>query len=171
MASFKLAPFWRYYGGKFRSAPRYPQPAYDTIIEPFAGAAGYALRHHDRKVLLVERYPIVAELWRFLIAVKESEILRIPEVEHVDSLPSWIPQGGRILVGFSMNSAVTAPRKSLSAGRIKLRAMGRNFEGWNAAQRERVASQLHCIRHWRIIEGEYTLAPDVRATWFVDPPY
>jgi 16S rRNA G966 N2-methylase RsmD len=70
-----------------------------------------------------------------------------------------------------MNNAVTAPRKSLSAGRIKLRAMGRKFEGWSVAQRERVASQLRCIRHWKIIEGDYTLAPNDRATWFVDPPY
>jgi hypothetical protein len=27
------------------------------------------------------------------------------------------------------------------------------------------------IRHWKIIEGDYTAAPDVRATWFIDPPY
>jgi hypothetical protein len=32
-----LRPFWRYYGGKWRAAPRYPAPRYDTIIEPFAG--------------------------------------------------------------------------------------------------------------------------------------
>jgi hypothetical protein len=34
-----LRPFWRYYGGKWRAAPRYPRPTHDTIIEPFAGAA------------------------------------------------------------------------------------------------------------------------------------
>jgi hypothetical protein len=27
------------------------------------------------------------------------------------------------------------------------------------------------IRHWRVTEGDYTKSPDVRATWFVDPPY
>lgn len=39
-----LKPFWRYYGGKYRAAPRYPVPLHRTIVEPFAGAAGYSLR-------------------------------------------------------------------------------------------------------------------------------
>ena len=37
--------------------------------------------------------------------------------------------------------------------------------------KERVASQLEYIRHWTVIEGDYTAAPDVAATWFIDPPY
>ena len=49
-----LRPFWAYYGGKWRAAPRYPRPMHDTIIEPFAGAAGYSLRYPDRNVVLVE---------------------------------------------------------------------------------------------------------------------
>lgn len=31
--------------------------------------------------------------------------------------------------------------------------------------------QVGKIRHWRIIEGSYESAPDVEATWFIDPPY
>lgn len=37
--------------------------------------------------------------------------------------------------------------------------------------RKRVADQVPAIKHWRIIEGDYTAAPDVEATWFVDAPY
>jgi len=48
----KLRPFWRYYGGKFRAAPRYPTPTHKTIVEPFAGAAGYSLRVDDLRVHL-----------------------------------------------------------------------------------------------------------------------
>lgn len=166
-----LRPFWRYFGGKYRAAPRYPAPRYGTIVEPFAGAAGYSLRYPTRCVVLVERYPVVAELWRYLIAVPASEVRRIPLVDSVDDLPAWVPDGGRALVGFAMSSAVTSPRRQLSAGKIKLRAMGRRFEGWSEAQRERVASQVGAIRHWQIVEGDYTAAPDVEATWFVDPPY
>ena len=33
-------------------------------------------------------------------------------------------------------------------------------------------SRLPFVKHWEIIEGDYTLAPnDVEATWFIDPPY
>jgi hypothetical protein len=166
-----LKPFWRYYGGKFRAAPRYPAPEHTTIVEPFAGAAGYALRYPDRRVILVDKYPTICEMWRFLISARPSEIRRIPEVEDVDDLPGWVPAGGRFLVGFAMNSACSTPRKTLSAGRKRLRALQRQFEGWTPALRERVASQVDRIRHWIVIEGNYTVAPNLRATWFVDPPY
>lgn len=166
-----LKPFWRYYGGKFRAAPKYPEPDHKTIIEPFAGAAGYSMRYPDRNVILVEKYPIIAEMWRYLIAVSPDEVRLIPEVEHVDDLPSWVPFGARYLIGFCMNDATTSPCKQLSAGKKKLREMGRRFEGWCSARRERVASQVEQIKHWRIIEGDYTSAPEVEATWFIDPPY
>ncbi len=167
-----LRPFWRYYGGKWRAAPRYPTPRHRTVIEPFAGAAGYALRWGvDRDVVLVDKYPTIAAIWRWLIAVDPVEVRAIPEVDDVDDLPEWVPQEARWLVGFTMNSACSTPRRTLSSGRRKLRAMHRQYEGWTAAMRERVATQVSLIRHWQIIEGDYTLAPDIEATWFVDPPY
>jgi site-specific DNA-adenine methylase len=166
-----LKPFWRYYGGKYRAAPRYPKPQHKTLIEPFAGAAGYSLRYPDLEVVLVDAYPVIAEMWRYLITTPAAEIRSIPYVESVDDLPSWVPQGARYLVGFTMNAATVSPCRVLSSGRKKLREMGRKYEGWSEAMRERVASQVERIRHWRVIEGDYTQAPDVEATWFVDPPY
>jgi site-specific DNA-adenine methylase len=166
-----MKPFWRYYGGKFRAAPRYPKPLHRTIVEPFAGAAGYSLRYHDHDVVLVERYAVVAEIWRFLIGSSPSDIRKIPEVEDVDELPSWVSEGGRALVGFCMNDAATSPCKRISKGRLKLRGMGRHFEGWCRARIELIASQVDLIKHWKIIEGDFELSPSARATWFVDPPY
>ena len=166
-----LKPFWRYYGGKWRAAPRYPEPDHRVIVEPFAGAAGYSLRYPDQRVVLVEKYPTIAEMWRYLIKALPSEIRRIAEVQHVEDLPRWVPQGARSLVGFAMNSGASAPCKMLSAGRLKMRSMGRALEGWTPKLRGRVASQVEFIRHWKIIEGDYTRAPDVSATWFVDAPY
>jgi hypothetical protein len=166
-----LRPFWRYYGGKWRAAPRYPRPEHDTIIEPFAGSAGYSLRYPDRKVILVDCYPVVAEIWRYLIAVSPSEILRIPTVDAVDDLPGWVPLGARYLVGFAMNDATTSPHRTLSAGCRRLRETGRALTGWYESRRSLVAAQVAAIKHWQVIEGDYTRAPDVRATWFIDPPY
>lgn len=167
----RLAPFWRYYGGKFRAAPKYPKPEHGIIIEPFAGAAGYSLRYNDRNVILIEKYPVIAGMWKYLINVSESEILSIPDAEAVDDLPSWVPQEARWLVGFCMNDGAAAPCKRLSSGRKELRDMGRRYEGWCETRREIIAGQLRLIRHWKIIEGDFANAPDVAATWFVDPPY
>lgn len=180
MASIRpgaLKPFWRYYGGKWRAAPKYPAPLHDTIIEPFAGAAGYSCNYPDRRVVLVEKYPVVASMWRYLIAARAEEIRAIPEVQHVDDLPAWVPQEARWLVGFWMNAACVAPCKSLSAGRIKMRAGSypgktpSRLEGWSPEVRERVANQVDRIRHWQIIEGDWDEAPIERATYFIDPPY
>lgn len=167
----RLAPFWRYYGGKFRLAPKYPAPLHDTIVEPFAGAAGYAMRYHDRKVILVDKYPVVAEMWRWLIGASRADVLAVPCVEAVADLPASVPAGARYLVGFCLNAAAASPCTVLSAGRKKMAALGRHFEGWNEAHRERVANMVGLVKHWQIIEGDYTAAPDVEATWFIDPPY
>ena len=56
-----LIPFFSYFGSKHSFATEYPAPVYDTVIEPFAGSAAYAHAHHDRRVILIERYDIVAE--------------------------------------------------------------------------------------------------------------
>lgn len=166
-----VRPFWNYYGGKWRAAPRYPAPAHDTIVEPFAGAAGYSLRYHARRVVLVERYAVIAEVWRYLIAVRSAEVRAIPAVDRVDDLPSWVPQGARDLVGFNLNSGTASPRRRLSSGLARLRTLGRKLAGWSAERRDMIASQVDHIRHWRVIEGDYSEAPDMAATWFIDPPY
>lgn len=46
---------WTYYGTKKRIAKNYPAPIYDTIIEPFAGAAQYSLYGDNwkKKVILL----------------------------------------------------------------------------------------------------------------------
>lgn len=167
-----LRPFWRYYGGKWRAAHRYPPPTYSCIVEPFAGSAGYALRHSDLQVVLCDKDPCIAGIWRYLISATSSEIERIPLVDTIDDLPGWVPQEGRDLVGFWLSAAVTSPRRTLSAGNVKLRAMGKTMIGWCERSRERVASQVGKIKHWRIVEGSYTDLPDAQCcTWFVDPPY
>ncbi len=172
LASPRLRPFWRYYGGKWRAAPRYPAPRYRTIVEPFAGSAGYALRYHDRDVLLVDCDPVIAEIWSYLIHAPSAEIRRIPCVEDVGDLPSWVPQGARYLVGFAMNAATTHPCKTLSSGRKQLAAMGRVYEGWTEAQRASVANAVGHIRHWRVKCIDYDSAEyPAEATWFIDPPY
>lgn len=171
--TYPIKPFWSYYGGKFKVAPRYPEPKYDTIIEPFAGAAGYSTRYYYKQIILVEKYPVIAEMWRFLISSNRDNILSIPLVENIDDLPPNTPVGAKYLVGFSLNDATVSPANTLSSGRKKLALMGRKFQGWNKAKRLRIANQVELINHWIIIEGDYSVIGSYsdKATWFIDPPY
>lgn len=172
VAETSLAPFWRYLGGKRRTAKRYPAPRYDTIIEPFAGSAGYSLCYASRRIILVERYAVIAEIWRYLIKVKASEIHRLPLVDSVDDLPTRTPQAARDLIGFCLNAATTTPCRNLSAGFRRQRIEHPSWSaGWDELHRARVAAQVEQIRHWTIIEGDYTVAPTILATIFVDGPY
>lgn len=164
-----LRPFWSYYGGKWRAAPRYPRPVHDIIIEPFAGAAGYSLRYPDRKIVLVEKNPKVAATWRYLLRVSSEEVRALPMVaadETVDDLP--VCEEARLLIGWWLNKGAAVPRKRPSSW-MRFGMHSPSF--WGPEVRERIASQVDRIRHWCLIEGDYTEAPDVEATWFIDPPY
>lgn len=167
-----LRPFFSFYGGKYRAAPHYPRPAHKLIIEPFAGSAGYAMRYPDLDVVLVERDPVLAAVWRYLLTATPSEIRRLPLYGEgwstTDDLD--VSDGARYLIGLWLNKGMTGPCKRPSAW-MRNSLPGRLETYWGAGARERVASQIERIRHWRLIEGDYTAAPDAEATWFIDPPY
>lgn len=165
-----LRPFFCFYGGKWRIARTYPPPEHDLIVEPFAGAAGYATRYADRRVLLVEKDPEIAALWAYLTRVSPEEVRRIPLLGHdqtVDDLRGAPPEA-KSLVGFWLNKGSAAPRRRPSAW---MRSSTRPKSYWSEEVRDRIASQLCAVRHWRVLHASYADAPDVEATWFVDPPY
>ncbi len=167
-----IGPFWRYYGGKWRAAPRYPAPQRQTIVEPFAGAAGYACRYWWHDVVLIDRSPIIAGIWRYLIATSAEEILALPDLPegvNVDTLN--VCQEARWLIGFWLNTATTSPGKTAGARAREYGDDVSNWAGWGDTARSRIARDVDRIRHWRILEGDFTDAPDVSATWFIDPPY
>lgn len=162
-------PFFTFYGGKWRAAPHYPKPIYDTVIEPFAGAAGYAVRHYDRDVILIEKDPEIAALWRYLIAVDRAEIEALPLIrmdQSVDDLD--VNSAARTLIGFWLNKGTASACKTPGAW---MREGLRPKSFWGPEIRERIAGQVDRISHWRVIEGGYESAPEIEATWFIDPPY
>jgi len=153
-----LKPFFRFFGGKWRAvhAGLYPQPLHSRICEPFAGSAGYALHYPHHDVTLVDRDPVIAGIWRWLISSTPDEVRSIPLVDSVDALPEWVPLGARDLIGFSMNGATSSPRRTLSASARKLREAGRTLYGWTHELRERVATQVPFIKHWHVHEADPT---------------
>ena len=55
-----------YYGSKSKIVGYYPPPKYGKIIEPFAGSARYSLKYWQNDVLLVDKYPVIVEVWNYL---------------------------------------------------------------------------------------------------------
>lgn len=166
-----IRPFFGFYGGKWRDALKhYPAPQHDTVIEPFAGSAGYALRYFDRRVVLCEIDPVLAGVWRYLISVRSREILSIPDLhpdQTVEDLP--ICEEARWLVGMWLNRGVSAPRRSPSRW---MRDGIRPGSFWGARVRQTIARQVEAIRHWKVHNCNYSkLRYSKTATWFVDPPY
>jgi hypothetical protein len=166
----KMVPFFCFFGGKFRAAPRYPKPAFGKIVEPFAGAAGYSVRHYTADVRLVDTDPMIVGLWKYLIGVSADEVRRLPLLENdqtVDDLGD-APQEARHLVGFWLNKGTAQPRLSPSAW---MRSKQRPRAYWGVEVRERIATQVQHIRHWKVQHGSYTSVPNPDATWFIDPQY
>jgi len=167
-----LHPFFSYFGSKYRMAKHYPKPKYDTIIEPFAGAAGYSLLYPTKKVVLYDNYEPVVSLWDYLIKVKKEEIMGLPLSangghkfckEHPVS-DCNIAEEAKILIGFWLTESQTSSsRYPLSKSR------GGN---WTERKRNMLSDQVDCIKHWKIINKSYDeIEYNQKCTWFIDPPY
>ncbi len=162
-----LRPFFSYFGSKWRLARKYGAPQRQLLIEPFAGAAGYATYWGAEEVLLIDHNPTVVETWRYLMTATPADIRALPAVvQCVDDFD--LPKGAKNLIGYWLRPSCATPAKTAGKWAVK---HAHQCSVWGAPIRERVASQLHALAGWKIQEGKYTQAPDVEAHWFVDPPY
>jgi hypothetical protein len=150
---------WYFYGRKKKFVHSYQSPRHPLIIEPFAGSASYSL-HGDnwrRKVILVERDPHLAALWRWLI--KEAT------VQDLLDFPDPVlgePTSELLHILHSASKRWWQYRN--------IKATPQLMSAWSA-NKKLMASCVPKVKHWEILEGDYTIAPDENATWFVDPPY
>jgi site-specific DNA-adenine methylase len=151
-----------YYGSKSKLVEYYPPPKHNRIIEPFAGSARYSLHHWKNDVLLVDKYPVVVELWKWLINATKNDILDLPILKKGDDIREIeMPNEARYLIGFSINKGSSAPRNVVTEW---------GEPGWNFT-RKNIAENLYKIKHWQIINCHYNELPNDNATWFIDPPY
>jgi hypothetical protein len=164
-----MRPFFSFFGSKWRVALHYPQPTYNTIIEPFAGSAGYSLRYPEWQIKLFDADPVICELWGYLIHVSPAEIRRLPvQFDHIDDLN--LCQESKSLIGFWLNKGTTVPSKSASKWMREYQSCQPGTY-WGEKIKERIALQVPLIRHWTIAHASYHTIPDQFATWFIDPPY
>jgi hypothetical protein len=130
------------------------------------------MEYPDRDVLLVERDPVVAAVWRWLLTVTPEALRALPDVPHGATLndPAYAGLAAveRAFIGFHLGAGEVRPRHQWSSW------WATHNRGWSAHRRAVLAGQLGRIRHWRLAEGDYSTAADLvdgPATWFVDPPY
>lgn len=150
---------WSYYGSKSKIVKYYPEPKHNKIIEPFAGTARYALRYWDRSVLLVEKYDVIYNIWKYLQSASTKDILSLPDIEPKQMIPKtgFDPADHLMYFCAARGNALTGHK----AG---------SFCGWNRNKKE-IADKLYKIKHWEIILGDYKDLENKNATWFIDPPY
>lgn len=164
-----MKPMFSYLGAKYRLAVKYGAPRHETVIEPFAGSAAYSLYWEPKRVILCDINPVITGIWRYLITAKEKEILTLPDdFNHVDELD--IPTPAKHLIGFWIGKGKATPGLSRSTWGRQYKDSG-DCKVWGEQVRQRIATNLPKIRHWEVIDGDYTLCPEIKAHWFIDPPY
>ncbi len=151
-----------YYGAKHGLARRYPPPVGGVVVEPFAGSAAYSV-HHAAKldhVLLYDIDPAVVALWHELQTMTPAD---------VDRIGAQVVRGERfthpLLAGLAGGTTMAATL----AGKSRV-VTPRMVTDWPSVRR-RILNALPHISRWEIRHGTYADAPDIEATWFVDPPY
>lgn len=153
-----------YYGAKHKLARLYPPPTHDTIIEPFAGAAGYSCYWASRRValnvMLFDLNPYIVALWHRLQHMTAAEV----DAAIDDALAS--ERTREPLLAFMGGGSTIA---GIIAGRD--RQVTPRMREDNHIIRRRIKRVLPYIADWSITHDSYLNCPNMEATWFVDPPY
>ena len=160
-------PLFKWFGSKWNASKHYPKPVYDTIYEPYAGSAGYALRYADRKVWIREDNHNLLCLWGWLIGCATEAMIR--------EIPINIPEGTDIrALGLSRNQSLLLKhwQRTNNLGECWTISPWGNKPGqWTANTRARVAEEVYAVKHWRLLGNRMSVDFEERMTYFVDPPY
>lgn len=151
-----------YYGSKSKIVDYYPPPKHKRIIEPFAGSARYSLKYWQNDVLLVDKYPVIVEVWNYLKNASEADIKGLPKLDTGQTIDDYdLSDIERKFMGFMVQDGTTGMRRTASYFAVK--RMDEKFDF--------IIKNLHKIKHWEIKLGSYDELENVEATWFIDPPY
>jgi hypothetical protein len=153
-----------YYGTKKKIAKFYPEPKFDTIIEPFAGSAQYSLfgNNWERNVILYDKYDKVYLSWKYLIESSIEDINGLPDLVeglNLDTLNISLEE--KSLLGFYANPASAVPKKTVTK---------RGEKSW-IRHKKYLIDNHNKIKHWKIFNEVYQNIENINATWYIDPPY
>ena len=145
-----------YPGRKGRTAASYPAPQYPIVVEPFAGSMAYTLHHRPPFAIGIEADPEIHALWHRLCDMTPADIAAFPEPQPgVLATDRWVLLA--ITSGQAYRQSRTMNDFTIAQFR-KLRALALRHHDY---ARTSVIYRL----------GDYREAPDIEATWYLDPPY
>jgi hypothetical protein len=126
------------------------------------------LKYWDREIILVDKYDVIIRIWKWLQQCSPGDIKRLPRKLHkgmnIDEI-KFDCEEAKLLMGFLVSKAVESPRRKVT----DWVAVGRpNFANYLI---QKISSNLHKIKHWKIKHGSYEDIENQQATWFIDPPY
>jgi len=154
-----------YYGTKKKISKYYPNPKFDIIIEPFAGAAMYSLygNNWEKNVILYDKYDKVFLAWDYLINdALLSDITNLPNLTEGLNLNDLNLSDKEIaLLGFYANPSSAVPKKTVTQ---------RGEKSWGR-HKKYLMDNLYKVKHWKIYNDTYVNIPNTIATWYIDPPY
>ncbi len=170
-------PLFKCFGSKWLSSKTLPPPEKALICEPFAGGAGYSLRHCHKKASLFETDLNVYGLWDWLIKRATQQLIL--------DIPVGVPAGTDIrTLGLSDGQSLLLKhwQRTNNVGNCwTISGWGHLPGQWTANTRARIAEEFQAVKHWdvrsssgvRVIEAQVEdcdiTSSDV--TWFIDPPY
>lgn len=153
---------FNYYGTKSKLAALYDDPIYDTIIEPFSGAAAYSLygNRWEKEVILYDSNPKIYAVWRYLIEATPNDILSLPDLSRGQKVTDFnLSDGERWLIGFCINRGSSCPKITVG-----------EWSSWNKKKLQ-LSTDVHKVKHWAVFNSSYESCLNRKATWFIDPPY
>ncbi len=153
-----------YYGSKSKVIQCYPKPKHKKIIEPFAGSARYALRFFECDVTLNDSYEAIINIWKWLQKCSVDDIKRLPNPKPREDIRNYTfdCDEAQMLMRFMIGGGLAWPQWIVSP---------QGFGGGVASSKKTIVNNLHKIKHWKIVCGDYRDLENDEATWFVDPPY
>lgn len=142
-----------YFGRKATLAPSYPGPTYPLVIEPFAGSMAYSLHHQPDLAIGIERDERLFDLWHRMLRLTE-----VPEPPVVGSTTDDLLVK---LCSYSEHASTSGPMTVTS----------RMVRDWRSVHERAMRQARWASTAVNYTKGSYLDAPDLEATWFIDPPY
>ena len=156
-----MAPMFPYFGAKHGLASTYPRPRYDTIVEPFAGAAGYSTHWANGHTVIVNDIDQgVLSSWQML------QTLTVEEIRDYLTVEAAKDRTFEPMIAATGGSSAWAMTRT-GTDRAVTPRMRKDVPGTIA----RIERALAKPTVWQLREGSYLDLPDIEATWFIDPPY